>query len=112
MSERAVMIMTTVDTDEQTETLCEVLLEEHLAACIQTMPIVSRYRWEGEVQRDAETLLMIKTSASAVDAAMRVIETYHDYDVPEIVVLPVTAGLPAYLNWLQNETRADGTNPE
>lgn len=108
MSERAVMIMTTVDSDEQTETLCQVLLEEHLAACIQTLPVVSRYRWEGEVQRDAETLLMVKTSAGAVDAAMRVIETYHDYDTPEIVVLPITAGLPAYLDWVEEESRADG----
>lgn len=108
MSDRAVMIMTTVDSDEQTETLCQVLLEERLAACIQTLPIVSRYRWEGEVQRDAETLLMVKTSARAVDAAMRVIETYHDYDTPEIVVLPITAGLPAYLDWVEDETRADG----
>jgi periplasmic divalent cation tolerance protein len=108
MSERAVMIMTTVDSDEQTETLCQVLLEEHLAACIQALPIVSRYRWEGEVQRDSETLLMVKTSASAVDAAMRVIETYHDYDTPEIVVLPITAGLPAYLDWVEEESRAGG----
>jgi len=108
MSERAVMIMTTVDSDGQMETLCRVLLEEHLAACIQTLPIVSRYRWEGQVQRDAETLLMVKTAASAVDATMRVIETYHDYDTPEIVVLPITAGLPAYLDWVEAETRADG----
>jgi len=108
MSERAVMIMTTVDSDEQMETLCRVLLEERLAASILTLPIVSRYRWEGQVQRDAETLLMVKTAASAVDATMRVIETYHDYDTPEIVVLPITAGLPAYLDWVEAETRADG----
>jgi len=108
MSERAVMIMTTVDSDEQMETLCRVLLEERLAASILTLPIVSRYRWEGQVQRDAETLLMVKTAASAVDATMRVIETYHDYHTPEIVVLPITAGLPAYLDWVEAETRADG----
>jgi periplasmic divalent cation tolerance protein len=110
MTERAVVMMTTVDTDEQVERLCSVLLEERLAACIQALPAVSRYRWQGEVQRDAETLLLIKTTADAADAAIRVIESHHDYDTPEIVVLPVTDGLPAYLRWLEAETRA--TPPE
>ena len=106
MSESGVVMMTTVDTEDQVETLCRVLLEERLAACIQAMPVVSRYRWQGEVQRDAETLLLIKTTADAADAAIRVIESHHDYDTPEIVVLPMTGGLPAYLQWLEAETRA------
>lgn len=108
MSERGVVIMTTVESPSQAETICNVLLEQRLAACIQEMPITSRYRWQGEVQRDAEILLLVKTSASAADAAMHVIETYHDYDTPEIIALPVTGGLPAYLQWLDDETRSDG----
>ena len=106
MSETGVVMMTTVDSDAQVETLCRVLLEERLAACIQAMRVPSRYRWQGEVQRDAETLLLIKTTADAADAAIRVIESHHDYDTPEILVLPVTGGLPAYLRWLEAETRA------
>ncbi len=108
MSDSAVMIMTTVDSEAQADTLCSVLLEQHLAACIQELPVTSRYRWQGEIQRDRETLLLVKTAAGAADAAVQVIERHHDYEVPEILVVPVTGGLPAYLQWLMTQTRTDG----
>lgn len=78
-----------------------------MVVCIQEIPVASRYRWEGEVQRDEEVLLLVKTSMGAADAAMQVIEHCHDYDTPEIVVLPITGGLPACLQWLEDETRPD-----
>lgn len=106
MSDEAVMLMTTVENADQAESLAAVLLEERLAACIQELPITSRYRWQGELQRDSEVLLLIKTSANAADAAVHVIERHHDYDTPEIVAVPITAGLPAYLQWIHDETRA------
>jgi len=108
MNESAVMIMTTVDSDAQADTLCTVLIEQNLAACIQELPVFSRYRWQGEIQRDREILLLVKTAASIADAAMQAIERHHDYDVPEILVVPVTAGLPAYLQWLVTETGTGG----
>ncbi|MFW6092645.1 MAG: divalent-cation tolerance protein CutA [Pseudomonadota bacterium] len=106
MSEQAALIMTTVDSDALAERLAERLLGQRLAACIQEVPITSRYRWEGAVQRERETLLLVKTSAAAVEAAIRAIEAEHDYDVPEVIALPVTGGLPGYLRWLVEE--ADG----
>lgn len=98
------MIMTTVDSEELAASLAAMLLERRLAACVQQLEISSRYRWEGAIQCDAEFLLLVKTSAAAANAAVKAIEENHTYDVPEIVVLPVTGGLPAYLNWLSAET--------
>lgn len=104
MEQRATLIMTTVASEAEADAVCTPLLEQRLAACIQEIPITSRYRWQGRIQRDGEILLLVKTSAGAADEAMRTIEHHHAYDVPEIVVLPLTGGLPAYLEWMAEET--------
>lgn len=106
METQAILIMTTVDSEELARSLAGRLLERRLAACVQEVRIASRYRWEGAVQCDAEILLLVKTSRKAAAGAMQVIEENHSYDVPEIIALPVTDGLPAYLDWIGKE--ADG----
>ena len=106
MNDSATLVMTTVDTEELARTLAARLLEKRLAACVQEVRINSHYRWDGELRHEPEILLLVKTSAAAAPAAMRLIEDIHSYDVPEIIALPVTAGLPAYLRWLAEE--ADG----
>lgn len=106
MNAQATLIMTTVDSEQLAGTLAADLIERRLAACVQQISIASRYRWGGQVQCDDEVLLLVKTSAAAADAAMRAIRENHSYDVPEIIALPITDGLPAYLDWLANETNA------
>lgn len=104
MEPQATLLMTTVDSEDLARTLAGLLLEKRLAACVQEVRINSRYRWDNEVRCDAEILLLVKTSAASVPEALRVIEANHSYDVPEIIALPVTAGLPAYLEWIAAET--------
>lgn len=104
MSGAAMVVLTTVDSEALAETLATRLLEQRLAACVQAVPIASRYRWQGAVRCDDEILLLIKTSRDAVAATMRCIETHHSYEVPEILALPVADGLPAYLDWIARET--------
>jgi periplasmic divalent cation tolerance protein len=106
MTDKGMLIMTTVDNDELAVTLATALLERRVAACVQEVRINSRYRWEGELRRDAEILLLVKTSTETAQTAMRVIRDTHTYEVPEIIALPITAGLPQYLEWLSAE--ADG----
>ena len=106
MNEKGMLIMTTVDSEEAAGTLASELLEKRLAACVQELRINSRFRWEGELRRDAEVLLLVKTSKEAAAAAMDLIRDLHSYEVPEIIAVPITAGLPAYLEWLAAE--ADG----
>jgi periplasmic divalent cation tolerance protein len=104
MDTKATLIMTTVDSEQLADSLATMLIERRLAACVQRVDITSRYRWDGEVRRDDEILLLVKTSTDARDAAMRAIEENHTYEVPEIIALPIAEGLPAYLEWVTKES--------
>lgn len=104
MDARATLIMTTVDSEEAAALLATRLIERRQAACVQQVDIRSRYRWEGDVKCDSEILLLVKTSTDAAAAAMRTIEENHGYAVPEIVAVPITDALPAYLDWIARET--------
>jgi periplasmic divalent cation tolerance protein len=96
------LVLTTVGTDEQAERIAAALVEERLAACVNIVPGVrSVYRWKGEVCRDEERLLVIKTTGPAFDALRGRIRELHAYEMPEIVAIRPSAGDPAYLNWLR-----------
>jgi periplasmic divalent cation tolerance protein len=103
MDAKAILIMTTVDSEALAATLATKLLELRQAACVQQVDIRSRYRWDGDVKCDTEILLLVKTSTDAADAAMRTVRESHSYEVPEIVALPISGGLPAYLDWVAAE---------
>ena len=94
-------------TDEETANrIALAVVEAQLAACVNILPRVqSIYRWQGAVESAVEVPLLIKTTAAAYPALEAAIRERHPYDVPEIIALPITAGLPAYLNWLAAETR-------
>ncbi len=85
--------------------LAKSLLEKHIAACINILPVRSLYRWKGEACDDEEHLLVIKTQKSLADAVVRAIRARHPYEVPEIIVVPVTGGSAAYLAWAAGETK-------
>jgi periplasmic divalent cation tolerance protein len=85
------------------------LVEERLAACVQRIEGVrSVYRWEGRVHDDPECLLVAKTTAGRFALLRERLAAWHPYAVPEILALPVRAGLPEYLRWVAAETRAEG----
>ena len=107
MNTRATLIMTTVDSEDAAARLAATLVQRREAACVQQVDIRSHYRWDGKVKSDPEILLLVKTSAAAADAAMKTIRENHGYEVPEIVAVPITDGLPAYLDWIGESTRRD-----
>jgi periplasmic divalent cation tolerance protein len=84
--------------------LAKGLLEKNLAACVNIMPVRSLYRWNGECCDDEEHLLIIKTRRGLSDVAIRALRAEHPYEVPEMIVLPVIAGHPPYLDWVYAET--------
>lgn len=85
--------------------LARLLVEERLAACVQALPgLRSTYRWEGEVQQSEETLLLAKTTVDRYAALERTLAAHHPYELPEIVAVDASAGLPAYLRWVHEET--------
>lgn len=105
-----VRVETTVDTEEGAQRVARAVIEHQVAACAQVSgPITSFYRWEGEVQNDPEWIVVIKTTADRLETLTARILDVHPYDVPEIVAVPVVGGNPAYLDWVQEETRAGGT---
>jgi periplasmic divalent cation tolerance protein len=102
-----VTVFTTTAAEAEAEAIAEVLLVEELAACVQIMAIRSRYAWKGEVQREGEWLLMIKTRAVLFEIVRAKIRAMHSYETPEIVALPIVAADADYLSWMAGVTRAD-----
>jgi periplasmic divalent cation tolerance protein len=64
----------------------------------------SIYRWQGRVETAAEIPLLIKTTVANYPLVEQIVRTQHPYDVPELIAIPITHGLPAYLDWLATET--------
>ncbi|KAF7138527.1 hypothetical protein RHSIM_Rhsim07G0210300 [Rhododendron simsii] len=67
--------------------------------------IESVYQWQGEIQTDSEELLIIKTRESLLEAVIEHVKANHEYEVPEVIALPITGGSIPYLEWLKNSTR-------
>ena len=105
---RALILLTTVASSADGDTLASALVEERLAACVSLIgPIHSTYRWEGSVQRESEILLLIKSTEDRREDLERRLTELHPYDVPEILFLePSRAGAP-YLAWLEGSTKKE-----
>ena len=100
MSE-ALLVITTMPDQEGAETLAETLVNHRLAACVNIgAPMTSIYEWDGELQRGTERMLTIKTTNERYPELEQAIADQHPYELPEIIAVPITAGLPAYLTWI------------
>jgi len=103
---RALVVLNTCPDLATAERIAAALVEERLAACVNRIAgIVSTYRWQGEVQRGGEILLLIKTTRERFDAVRERIVALHPYELPEIIAVDVARGLPAYLDWIARETQ-------
>lgn len=88
------------------EDIARHVVEAGLAACVNILaPCRSIYRWQGAVETAEEVPLLAKTSRERYSALEAVIRDRHPYEVPEIIALPIEKGLPAYLEWVANETK-------
>jgi periplasmic divalent cation tolerance protein len=102
----AVVVLVTTPTAERAAEIARALVEERLAACGNVVPgLRSIYRWEGNVQDDAEALLLLKTTRDRFDALRERVLALHPYQVPEVIALRVEAGSAPYLAWIAAETR-------
>lgn len=97
------LVLTTVGDREAAERLARTLVEERLAACVNVLPAMqSVYRWKGQIESAVEQLLVIKTRTADYAAVESRIRALHPYELPEVIAVPIVAGLPAYLAWLDN----------
>jgi len=100
MSTKYSVIITTTGSQQEANSLSELLVREKLAACVQSFPITSTYTWKGEMVKDTEWLLLIKTKSEKFKEVEALILTHHSYDTPEIIQIPVEGGFPGYLSWI------------
>lgn len=99
------LVFTTLPDEASAGTLARLLVERQVAACVSKLPsVLSCYRWQGQVEEADEILLLIKTTQVRYAALEAMILEHHPYELPEIVAVPVVAGLPGYLNWVVAET--------
>ncbi|MBT9568302.1 MAG: divalent-cation tolerance protein CutA [Thiobacillus sp.] len=99
------LILTNVPDLASAEKLANALIDERAAACVNVLaPAHSIYRWKGGVERAVEIPLLIKTTAVNYARVEQIVCAQHPYDVPELIAIPITHGLPAYLEWVATET--------
>ncbi len=104
-SSDALIVMTTVSSEDEAVALVRALLDQRLVACGTILPGArSLYRWEGKVADEREVVVLLKTRSARIEALEMAFGKLHPYKVPELLALPVTAGNAAYLGWLSSET--------
>jgi periplasmic divalent cation tolerance protein len=85
--------------------IAQALVEQRLAACVNVVSgCTSVYRWNGAVEKAEELPVLIKTRAARYPEVEAAIRKLHPYELPEIIAVPITRGLPDYLAWVAEET--------
>ena len=99
------MVLVTCPDEAGAGALAKRLVNARLAACVQIQPVTSVYTWDNQTQIDAEFRLIIKTKSAVYPELEQFIVSHHGYEVPQIVQVPIEAGLDAYLNWIEESTK-------
>ena len=98
----AIVVFITAPNRDEAVRLAEMLVDRRFAGCVQILPgVESVYRWQGQVERQEEVLLIAKTQAAKFDELEREVRTLHSYETPEIIAVPIASGSEPYLEWLR-----------
>ena len=99
------LVLTNLPDRESALRLAQRLVEARLAACVNILNgCTSVYRWKGEIEQAEEVPVLIKTRAARYEELEAAIRELHPYEVPEVIAVPITSGLPDYLEWVAEET--------
>jgi periplasmic divalent cation tolerance protein len=102
----AVIVLTTLAEGADASMLARTLVAEQLAACVNILPVMtSVYRWQGRIEEEQERQVIIKTTRARLAALEARLQQIHPYEVPELLVLPISEGAAAYLQWLVENTQ-------
>ncbi len=103
MNDDICLVFTTCPDRETAERLSAMLVEHRLAACVSAgSSVTSTYPWQGRVERESEIPLTIKTTRARVSALKQELVAHHPYEVPELLVVPVSGGLDEYMQWIRD----------
>jgi periplasmic divalent cation tolerance protein len=101
----SLLVITNLPDAQSAAKLAQQIVQARAAACVnQLAPCTSTYRWQGKIESATEVTLLIKSTRAAYPRLENLISMAHPYELPEIIAVPLTAGLPAYLSWIANET--------
>ena len=101
-----VIIYCTCPDIETASRISRVLISHHAAACVNQLPgITSTYEWEGKIEENNEVLLLIKSTEERFDSIQKLIIDEHPYELPELIAVPISKGLPDYLDWIKQCTK-------
>ncbi len=105
MQEQLIVVLITAPSADVGEEIARHLVENKLAACVnQAGAVQSLYQWQGSVHQDEETLLIVKSRMDLFEQLASLVQSLHPYEVPEIIALPIIAGLSEYMNWIVEST--------
>ena len=101
-----IVIFVTVSNSAEAENIAKHLLKHKKAACVNVVPTInSSFWWKGKIDSEQESLLIIKTVASALQEVITLVKEVHSYEVPEIIALPIIGGNDDYLRWISDEVK-------
>ncbi|HJV82548.1 divalent-cation tolerance protein CutA [Noviherbaspirillum sp.] len=106
--QQALLVLTNIPDETTAHAIARRVVEGRFAACVNLLPAVrSVYQWQGVVEEAGEVTMLIKTTQARYAELEAEIKAAHPYEVPEIIAVPITAGLPEYLGWVDSETRKE-----
>jgi periplasmic divalent cation tolerance protein len=102
-----IQVITTTDKRSTANTIANALVKKRLAACVQTWPISSTFKWKGKVMNGKEWIILIKAREPSYEKIEKEIIRIHNYEVPEIISLPILKGSKSYLDWIEGVTKPE-----
>ncbi|MBC8185202.1 divalent-cation tolerance protein CutA [candidate division KSB1 bacterium] len=108
MNPEFVLILVTAADTAEAELISQTLVEKKLVACCSIVnPVSSIFHWKGNIDRETEVLMILKSVKSHFNKIVKEVQKLHSYETPEIIAIPIIAGSEDYLNWIKNETKLD-----
>ena len=102
------VVFVSCPTVAEAKSVAQTLVGEKLAACVHVISgITAIYRWQGKIEEDPQTLLVVKTARTAWPAVQKRVKALHSDEVPELIALPIVEGLPAYLAWIDDVVKTE-----
>lgn len=101
----SIVVYITASGEEEAVKIARILVEERLAACVNILKDArSIYRWQGKIEDEKESLMIIKTRKELFDPLKKRVKEIHSYTIPEIISLPIIEGSEDYMKWLKEVT--------